>query len=150
MSNFLKLIPAFTLGIRLGTPLPNRAPSPRAPPRSSRAPFLPAAGALVSEPTYPLRLDAVFLHGSDLLRFGPDGAHARASTTRRTIDVSGPGAQDPARRRTLAMLSSFPSFATSHNGLRGLENKVHVESGRFVLEQGKPLVVEYEISEVTA
>ncbi|TEA19310.1 hypothetical protein C8034_v000796 [Colletotrichum sidae] len=78
-----------TPDIRLGTPLPNRAPSPRAPPRSSRAPFLPAAGALVSEPTCPLRLDAVFLHGSDLLRFGPDGAHARASTTQRTIDVSG-------------------------------------------------------------
>ncbi|TDZ27207.1 hypothetical protein C8035_v012011 [Colletotrichum spinosum] len=142
--------------IRLGTLLPIRAPSPRAPPRSSRALFLPAAGALVSEPTYPLRLDAVFLHGSDLLRFGPHGAHARASTTRRTIDVSGPAGKVLKNRKKGGKTTDFgdafihPKFRDEPQRAERVGNKVHVESGRFLLEQGKPSDVEYDISEVTA
>lgn len=39
-------------------------------------------------------------------------------------------------------------FETGVNGLKVLEDKVFVASGRFVLEEGKPVVVEYKISEV--
>jgi Protein of unknown function (DUF3237) len=41
-------------------------------------------------------------------------------------------------------------FETGSNELRALEQKVYVASGRFVVEEGKPLVVEYKISQVTA
>lgn len=43
---------------------------------------------------------------------------------------------------------AHPKFETGVPALKGLENKVYVASGRFVVEQGKPLVVEYKISEV--
>ena len=41
-------------------------------------------------------------------------------------------------------------FETGSDELRALEQKVYVASGRFVIEEGKPLVVEYKISQVTA
>lgn len=50
-------------------------------PTQVHASFLPDAGSLVSEPSYPLRLDAVFRHGSDFLRFDPGGARARLEVT---------------------------------------------------------------------
>jgi hypothetical protein len=34
--------------------------------------------------------------------------------------------------------------------LKAIESKVYVGSGRFIIEAGKPPVVEYLISEVTA
>jgi hypothetical protein len=33
--------------------------------------------------------------------------------------------------------------------LKVLENKVYVASGRFIVEHGSPVVVEYKIGEVT-
>lgn len=45
-------------------------------------------------------------------------------------------------------LFARPMFETGVNGLKVLEDKVFVASGRFVLEEGKPVVVEYKISEV--
>lgn len=41
-------------------------------------------------------------------------------------------------------------FETGNEDLKDLEKKVYVASGRFVAEQGKPVAVEYKISEVTA
>ncbi len=34
--------------------------------------------------------------------------------------------------------------------LEAIEQKVYVGSGRFIIEEGKPVIVEYKISEVTA
>lgn len=42
------------------------------------------------------------------------------------------------------------TFETGSDELRGLEQKIYVGSGRFVVEAGKPTVVEYNISEVVA
>ena len=39
-------------------------------------------------------------------------------------------------------------FETGSEELRALEEKVYVGSGRFIVEAGKALVVEYLISEV--
>lgn len=41
-------------------------------------------------------------------------------------------------------------FETGSDELRALEQNIYVASGRFVVEEGKPLVVEYKISQVTA
>lgn len=40
-------------------------------------------------------------------------------------------------------------FETGHAELKDLENKVFVGSGRFILEAGKPVTVEYKISQVS-
>lgn len=40
-------------------------------------------------------------------------------------------------------------FETGHPELKVLENKVFVGSGRFILDAGKPVTVEYKISEVS-
>jgi len=39
-------------------------------------------------------------------------------------------------------------FETGSDQLRELERKVYVGSGRFIVETGKPVIVEYKISEV--
>jgi hypothetical protein len=41
-------------------------------------------------------------------------------------------------------------FETGSDELRGMEEKIYVGSGRFIVEKGKPVVVEYKISEVVA
>jgi len=41
-------------------------------------------------------------------------------------------------------------FETGSEKLKSLEEKVFVGSGRFIVEEGKPTVVEYKISEVVA
>jgi hypothetical protein len=40
-------------------------------------PFLANVGGLVSEASYPIKVDAVFVHGADYIRADPDGAHVR-------------------------------------------------------------------------
>ncbi len=39
-------------------------------------------------------------------------------------------------------------FETGSDALRDLERKVFVGSGRFIIESGRPVVVEYKICEV--
>lgn len=41
-------------------------------------------------------------------------------------------------------------FETGDEKLKGLEEKIYVASGRFILDDGKPVIVEYKISEVSA
>lgn len=41
-------------------------------------------------------------------------------------------------------------FETGSEALKDIEKKIFVGSGRFVLEEGKPVTVEYKISEVAA
>lgn len=40
-------------------------------------------------------------------------------------------------------------FETGSEQFKELENRVYVAAGRFLLEEGKPVVVEYKVSEVT-
>ncbi len=47
-----------------------------------------------------------------------------------------------------APLVTHVKFETGSEELRLLEQKVYVASGRFVVEEGKPLLVEYMISQV--
>ncbi len=41
-------------------------------------------------------------------------------------------------------------FETGAPELEAIQHKVYVGSGRFIIEAGKPVIVEYKISEVTA
>lgn len=41
-------------------------------------------------------------------------------------------------------------FETGTESLAALQEKVYVGSGRFILEPGKPVIVEYKVSEVAA
>ena len=42
------------------------------------------------------------------------------------------------------------TFETGASELKDLRHKVYVGSGRFIVEAGKPVTVEYKISEVAA
>lgn len=53
-------------------------------------------------------------------------------------------------RQMLTYVVTHVLFETGDEKLKDLEAKVFVASGRFILEEGKPIVVEYKISEVTA
>lgn len=41
-------------------------------------------------------------------------------------------------------------FETDAPGLKVLQDKLYVGSGRFVIEEDRPVIVEYKISEVSA
>lgn len=45
---------------------------------------------------------------------------------------------------------SVVEFETGNEALSALHDKVYVGSGRFILEPGKPAIVEYKVSEVSA
>lgn len=42
------------------------------------------------------------------------------------------------------------SFGCDNEALKAMSEKVYVGSGRFILQEGKPVIVEYKISEVAA
>lgn len=48
------------------------------------------------------------------------------------------------------MLVTQAKSESGHDALKELQNKIYDGSGRFVLDEGKPVVVEYKISEVAA
>lgn len=54
-----------------------------------------------------------------------------------------------ARVRAPVRSDTHVKFETGHPELKALEDKVFVGSGRFILEAGKPVTVEYKISEVS-
>jgi hypothetical protein len=41
-------------------------------------------------------------------------------------------------------------FETGNEKLASLHEKIYVGAGRFILEPGKPVIVEYKVSEVSA
>lgn len=51
---------------------------------------------------------------------------------------------------TCVYLVTNVEFETGSKELAELHEKVYVGSGRFVLEAGKPTMVEYKVSEVSA
>lgn len=129
-------------------------------------------GSVTTEPSYPLKLDAKFVHGADFIKFDPTGKHVRLEVQSLLRDeitggfvrfnymgtVSTEGAMGKVLRgepdaATTGFGDAFiyPVFEGSSNEtLTALEGKTFVGSGRFVIEPDQPAVVEYKISEVSA
>jgi len=165
MSGFPRLIPAFTARISISPP--SHVGSLRSGSQTHVA-ILPDTGFLQSEPGYPIQVDAIFVHGSDYIRADPDGQHVRLEVSSLLKDKSGGFIRysytgtvrmDGQAAKVLsgdagAVTTDFGeaftniSFETGSAGLKDLEKKVYVGSGRFILEEGKPATVEYKISEV--
>lgn len=168
MSGFAKLTPAFTVQIPLrsisqvgvlstGTPL-------------SQASFLEGQTGITSEANYPIELDSTWVHGADYFKGDPDGKYVRLEVNslvqdKKTgglvrflytgvLDMRGPcgkvlRGEDGAVTTEFGEIFTHAKFETGHPSLKEIENKVYVGSGRFVLETGKPTIVEYKLSEVT-
>ncbi|KAH6898575.1 hypothetical protein B0T10DRAFT_114186 [Thelonectria olida] len=163
LANFPVLIPAFTAHICIDTPLAITADL-------LNIPFLSRAGTLTSEPDYRPPLRATFVHGSDFLRRDPDGQMVRLDVTSVARDESGAllrfsyngvvgmtGAEGKVIRgddnaTTTGFGNAFVQvrFETDSPDLKPLEDKMFVGSGRFIVEENQPIVVEYKISEVAA
>jgi len=166
MSGFPKLIPAFTTHIVLDPPVTIGNVSRGAP--LTLAPFTSKDSFLRSEPDYPIRVDAVFVHGSDFIRQDPDGKHVRLEVNSVLKDKSGSmisykysgiievtsgeaavlGGKEGAKSTEFGNTFTHVLFETGGDELRALEHHVYVAAGRFIMEPGKPIVVEYKISEV--
>ncbi|ELQ36658.1 hypothetical protein MCOR27_001616 [Pyricularia oryzae] len=168
MSGFPKLIPAFTAEV------PITAPTSIGSTRSGglvHAGFVPEAGSLKSEPGYPIQVDAVFLHGSDYIRPDPDQRHVRLEVSslmrdaksgahfrfdyRGTGSTTGPAGlvlsgSPEAKTTEFGEVFTQVSFECDNEALKAMSEKVYVGSGRFILQEGKPVIVEYKISEVAA
>ncbi|KAK3394156.1 hypothetical protein B0H63DRAFT_517303 [Podospora didyma] len=168
MAGFPKLIPAFTASIYITTPNPV-GPTARGGSLTHVA-ILPDLGGIKSEPDYEIPLNSVFMHGSDYIKADPDGkfvrlevhslvkaksgAFVRFSYTG-IISLQGPGGKVLKGESDMATTEFGEAFTqvTFESGtpeLAALQNKVYVSSGRFIVEAGKPVVVEYKISEVVA
>jgi len=165
MAGFPKLIPAFTVNIHINAPTQIGALSTG--PALVHLPFVADAGFIKSEPDYPVKVDAVFVHGADYVKIDKDGKYARLevqSTLRApegalrynytgNVDLSSPGGkiirgESDAATTDFGDVFGQPVFETGTAAFQALENKTFVQSGRFIIEQGKPVVVEYKISEV--
>lgn len=167
MSNFPKLIPAFTAHVVLDAPVTVGSVSKGAP--LTVVPFLSENSFIRSEPGYPVKVDAVFIHGSDFIRQDPSSKHVRLDVNSILKDKSGAiisykysgvlnvtegvgkvlsGSADA---KTTPFGDGFTHviFETGSDELKILEQKVYVAAGRFIIEAGKAPVVEYLISEVT-
>ncbi|KAK4199116.1 hypothetical protein QBC40DRAFT_282537 [Triangularia verruculosa] len=165
MSGFPKLIPAFTARVAIEPPTSIA-------PNLVHVPFIPSAGSIVSESSYPIQVNAPILHGADYITTSPD-----AKTVKLEVQSIAKDSATGARIRfnytgTVALLGAAgkvlkgdPSAATTGFGeafihpvfqtggvpeLAELANKTYVGSGRFIIEEGKPVIVEYKISEVVA
>ncbi|KAL2154873.1 hypothetical protein VTH82DRAFT_3549 [Thermothelomyces myriococcoides] len=164
MAGFPKLIPAFTVQVAIE------------PPKSISSsllvvPFRSTGGTIVSEPSYPIRLDAAIEHGADYIKTAPDGRHVRLDvqstardavtgsllrfTYRGKIATTGPAGrvlrgEEGAGTTDFGEAFSIVEFEVGSKELAALEEKVYVGSGRFVIEPGKPTIVEYKVSEVAA
>jgi len=167
MSGFPKLVPAFTAHVTVDTPTPAGALSRGG--ALIHVVIQPEVSTIRSEPGYPIQLDAVFVHGSDFIRTDADGCHVRLDVASLARDkasgafvgfkytgiVGMTGANgkvlrgDPdAKTSEFGEAFASVSFESGSAELAALQDKVFVSSGRFILEEGKPVVVEYKISEV--
>ncbi|KAM0342750.1 hypothetical protein ACHAPU_009242 [Fusarium lateritium] len=163
LTNFPALIPAFTAQIAINDPLIISS-------SLLNIPFIANAGTLVSEPGYEPHLEATFIHGSDFIRRDPDGQWVKLDVTSVARDTSGAmlrfsynGIVDmegdegkvirgDANATTTGFGNAFIQirFETDAPGLRLLQDKLYVGSGRFIIEEDRPVIVEYKISEVSA
>ncbi|KAK3328860.1 hypothetical protein B0H66DRAFT_596471 [Apodospora peruviana] len=171
MSGFPKLIPAFTIHVVIDPP---SAIGPVAHGNNLlHVVIKPNAGSITSVDNYPIRLDAEFAHGSDFIRMDPDGKHVRlevhsAIRDKQTngllrfnytgiinTDVSAGSAagkiftgSPEAKTTDFGEAFIHATFETGVPELAAIQHKLFVGGGRFILEEGKPTVVEYKLSEV--
>ncbi|KAK3310130.1 uncharacterized protein B0T15DRAFT_25805 [Chaetomium strumarium] len=164
MADFPKLIPAFTVQVAIDPPKPISS-------TLTVVPFRSEGGSIVSEPSYPIQLNAAITHGADYIKAFPDGRHVRLdvqSTARdgatgalvrfiytgkiSTLGAAGKVLRGEADAATTPFGDAFSvvEFETGDEKLTALHEKIYVGSGRFILEQGKPVIVEYKVSEVSA
>ncbi|KAK3300320.1 uncharacterized protein B0H64DRAFT_12398 [Chaetomium fimeti] len=164
MANFPKLIPAFTIQVVIQTPTPVS-------PSLVFVPLASTGGSIVSEPSYPIQLRAAIEHGGDFIRVSADGTQARLDvqslardavtgalvrfTYRGKVDTTGAmgrvlRGEEGAGTTGFGDAVSVVEFETGGGELAVLENKVYVGTGRFIIEAGKPTIVEYLVSEVVA
>ncbi|KAL5349471.1 hypothetical protein ACLOAV_005764 [Pseudogymnoascus australis] len=127
------------------------------------------SGSLISADNYPIKLNAVFLSGSDYIKPDTSGAFLRLDVKSLLKDESGAlitlyytghvetteaimkalsGAPD-AKTVEFGNISTHVTFETGAPELRLLEQRIYVGNGRFIVEDGN-LVVEYKISQVQA
>jgi hypothetical protein len=111
----------------------------------------------------------VFAHGADYIKVDPDGKHARLDVQSvlkdkatgglirynytGTITLAGPAGKvlrGDADAKTTGFGEAFTQvvFETGTAELREIEYKTYVASGRFIINAGESVVVEYKISEV--
>lgn len=167
MSGFPRLVPAFTAqiplrpGVQIGTARNGDL---------FMAPFVEGEGSFKSEPGYAAQFDGVFVHGSDYIRIDTDGRHARLDVNSLLKDSkSGAllrygytgnmvltdaiklvlGGKPEAKTTDFGHVFTNITLESSDPAIKALNDKVYVGSGRFIVEQGKPVLVEYKISEVT-
>lgn len=168
MAGIGKLIPAFTAHINIDPP--SAVGSVARGTDLLHVKIRESEGSLKSEPGYPIKVDAVFVHGSDYIRLDPDKKNARLQVDSvlkdagggfiklsytGTIKTMGPagkvlGGAPDAKTTDFGEVFTHVSFETGSDALKEIEEKVYVSAGRFILEEGKPAMVEYKISEVAA
>ncbi|KAI9754654.1 MAG: hypothetical protein M4579_004617 [Chaenotheca gracillima] len=110
-------------------------------------------GTLVSEPGFEPKVDAEWVYGADFIHGDPSGKTLISFTYTGHIAIN---------EATGAVFTGSPDAKTTDFGdafthiemetgaehLKGLELGQFVSSGRFIVEKGKPVVVEYKISQV--
>ncbi|KAH8663109.1 hypothetical protein BGZ60DRAFT_81476 [Tricladium varicosporioides] len=166
--SFPKLVPAFTTHIVLDPAITVGATSKGAP--LTIAPFTSTNSYLRSVDGYPIKVDAIFAHGSDFIRMDPSQKHLRLDVNSVLKDSSGGfigykysgiitltpeiGAvltdKPEAKTTDFGNVVTHILFETGSEELKAIEEKIYVGTGRFIVEKGQPVVVEYNISEVTA
>ncbi|KFZ18518.1 hypothetical protein V502_04056 [Pseudogymnoascus sp. VKM F-4520 (FW-2644)] len=163
---FPTLVPAFTLKANLKGH-PATGPTSRHPGGISVVDIL--SGTLISAPTYPIELSAVFLNGCDYIKPDPTGAFLRLDVKSLLRDKSGAyitlyytghvetseailkalsGAPD-AKTVEFGNISTHVTFETDSPEFHLLEQKIYVGNGRFIVEDGN-LSIEYKISQIQA
>ncbi|KAI3400261.1 hypothetical protein diail_3642 [Diaporthe ilicicola] len=168
MSGFAKLTPAFTAKIPIDPP--NLAGVLSTGAHLTHVSIIAGLEAISPEQGYPTALKGTWVHGSDYIKTDPDGKFSRLevdSLVKDTatgglvryrytgvVDMSSPAGKvlrgdSDAATTDFGDVYTHVKFETGHPELKALENKVFVGSGRFILEAGKPVVVEYKISEVS-
>ncbi|KAK2610960.1 hypothetical protein N8I77_004345 [Diaporthe amygdali] len=168
MAGFAKLTPAFTAKIPIDPP--NAIGVLSTGNHLTHVSFVADQEALASEPGYPTALKGTWVHGSDYIKTDADGKYSRLEVdslvkdTRTgglvryrytgVVDMAGAAGKvlrgdADAATTDFGEIYTHVKFETGHAELKDLENKVFVGSGRFILEAGKPVTVEYKISQVS-
>ncbi|PLB35428.1 DUF3237 domain-containing protein [Aspergillus candidus] len=165
MSEFPSLQPAFTVKVNIDAPLPVGSAS-----RTGSLQVVPMTGGTVkSDPSYNLPIDSEFVGvGNDYIHGDPDGKHLRlnAHGVLKTKDdallylnYTGVITLGPAELAVFGGTAGDGStpfgnsfthftFETGDERYKELENRVFVGQGRFNVEKGKPIVVEYRVGQV--
>ncbi|KAF2458947.1 hypothetical protein BDY21DRAFT_339369 [Lineolata rhizophorae] len=165
MSGFPSLQPAFTVQVEIDAPLAVGSAS-----RNTPLNVVPMTGITVkSEPGFSPALDATHMGvGYDYIHNDPSGEQMRLDVRSQlktkegallAMYYKGPVDITPALMKILGGApdaestpfgNSFVtfSFETGAPEYKPLENMMFVAAGRFLVQQGKPVIVEYKVSRV--